>query len=426
MLDLLKKRKFLIFFLASLIASISSGMTAFGLGVHVYKFTDSAFIKSTLTLSAFLPSIFFTPLAGILADRLDRRKLMIAGDGLSIIGLGLILYGLTRPGRVIAYLLAGSFISSSFASLVEPAFKASVSDLVDQKDYIRASGLFQLAGAARFIVSPILAVAIIDHWGIYLVIILDVLSLATTIMALLYVSRDLTGPVSNHSFSYKSDLLQVWATIQANPLIRLLVIFSLILTFMMGSIQELSTSLILSFTSEDQLSLLLSLSSLALILSSLYIGMKGFKADKLKLLPQFSLVCGLAMIGFGLRPYFATMMLSAFLFFACLPFLNAICDYYIRVEVVNDFQGRVFGLLTSLSQIGYALAYASAGLAADFVFEPLFIKNDQSLSLVKQIVGSGKGRGIGFYLVMLGIFLAFFSLMVGVRLDKKGGKKNDY
>lgn len=132
------------------------------------------------------------------------------------------------------------------------------------------------------------------------------------------------------------------------------------------------------------------------------------------------------MIGFGLRPYFATMMLSAFLFFACLPFLNAICDYYIRVEVVNDFQGRVFGLLTSLSQIGYALAYASAGLAADFVFEPLFIKNDQSLSLVKQIVGSGKGRGIGFYLVMLGIFLAFFSLMVGFRLDKKGGKKNDY
>ncbi|RAV73087.1 MFS transporter [Aerococcus tenax] len=425
MLNLLKNRKFLIFFLASLIVSISSGMTAFGLGVHVFKLSDSAFIKSILTLSAFLPSLLFHPLAGVLADRFDRRKLMIAGDGLSIIGLALILYGLTRSERVIIYLLVGSFISSSFGSLVEPAFKASISDLVGQEDYVRASGLFQLGGAARFIVSPLLAVSIVERWGLHLIIVLDILSLVTTILALVYVARDLTQSPSSTSSSYKRDLIQAWMTIQTNPLIKFLLIFSVILTFMVGSIQELSTPLLLSFTGEDQLGFLLSFSSLALIVSSLYIGMRGFKEGKIRFLPQFSLLCGLAMVGFGIRPCFLTMVGSAFLFFACLPFLNAICDYYIRVEVDNNFQGRVFGLLSSLSQVGYLLAYLLAGLSADFVFEPLFQRNNRWISIFEQVLGSGKGRGIGLYVVILGLCLVLFSLLIKGKIKQLGGKSSD-
>ncbi|MCY3030352.1 MFS transporter [Aerococcus sp. Group 1] len=425
MLALLKNRKFLIFFLASLIASISSGMTAFSLGVHVFKLSHSAFIKSLLTLSAFLPNLLLTPLAGILADRLDRGKLMIAGDGLSIIGLVLILYGLTRSKYVISYLLLDALISSSFASLVDPAFKASISNLVSPDDYIQASGLFQLSGAARFIVSPILAVAIISHFGLPLIIILDILSLITTMMALTYVARDLKKPRSFTSSNYLIDFQQGWACIQSHPLIRLLVFFSLVLTFMIGSIQELATPLLLAFTSSDRLGLLLSLASLALILSSLYIGIKGFQTDKLSLLTQLSGLCGLAMIGFGLRAWLITMTLAAFLFFACLPFLNAICDYYIRVEVDNDLQGRVFGLLSSLSQLGYLLAYALAGIAADFVFEPFLRQNGRLISILRQILGPGEGRGIGLYLVMLGVLLLCFSLWLAVRFEKLGGRHHD-
>ena len=66
--------------LGELISSIGSGMTAFALSVYVYKKTGSVSYVSLITLLSFMPSIILSPIGGLLADRYDRRLLMIIGD----------------------------------------------------------------------------------------------------------------------------------------------------------------------------------------------------------------------------------------------------------------------------------------------------------------------------------------------------------
>ena len=58
-------------------ANIASGMTAFALGVHVFEMTGTATSVALVTLAAFLPSMLLNPGAGVLADRFDRRLMMI-------------------------------------------------------------------------------------------------------------------------------------------------------------------------------------------------------------------------------------------------------------------------------------------------------------------------------------------------------------
>ena len=80
-------KKFLLLWTGELISSIGGGLTSFGLGVYVFQKTGSAGGMASVSLSAFLPILLLSPLAGVLADRYDRRLLMIIGDGLSAIGL---------------------------------------------------------------------------------------------------------------------------------------------------------------------------------------------------------------------------------------------------------------------------------------------------------------------------------------------------
>ena len=43
---------------------------------------------------------------------------------------------------------------SAFSALLEPAFRATITDLLTKEDYSKASGLVSLAGSARYLFSP--------------------------------------------------------------------------------------------------------------------------------------------------------------------------------------------------------------------------------------------------------------------------------
>ena len=85
-----------------------------------------------------------------------------------------------------------------------------------------------------------------------------------------------------------------------------------------------------------------------------------------------------------------------------LPFANNCLDYLIRTNIPDELQGRAWGFIGFLSQLGYVVAYASAGLIAD------------GLGVV---TGGGVGRGAAVTIQISGICLAAVSL--GTLMIKK-------
>ena len=112
-------RKFLILWSGELISAIGSGLTSFGLGVYVYQKSGSAANMALVALLAFLPTLILSAPAGVLADRYDRRLLMMAGDGFSALGLLYILVCMLSGEAELYQICIGVFISSVFSSLLE-------------------------------------------------------------------------------------------------------------------------------------------------------------------------------------------------------------------------------------------------------------------------------------------------------------------
>ena len=74
---------FLLLWMGQLVSAIGGGLTSFGLGVYVFNQTGSASGMAIVSLLAFLPNLIFSAPAGVLADRYDRRMLMMIGDAVS-------------------------------------------------------------------------------------------------------------------------------------------------------------------------------------------------------------------------------------------------------------------------------------------------------------------------------------------------------
>lgn len=130
---------------------------------------------------------------------------------------------------------------------------------------------------------------------------------------------------------------------------------------------------------------------------------------------------------FGLRENFILICISGFLFFTMLPFANTSLDFLLRTNIGNDLQGRAWGLIGVISQLGYVAAYALSGPLADYVFTPLLLKKGILANSVGRITGTGSGRGTGLLISIAGILLCVTSLLLrhikSVRMLEKGDNK---
>lgn len=97
-----------------------------------------------------------------------------------------------------------------------------------------------------------------------------------------------------------------------------------------------------------------------------------------------------------------------------LPLANASIDYLIRSNVANSQQGRVWGLIGLISQLGYVAAYAVSGLLADYVFTPLLLPNGALAGSVGKLIGTGASRGIGLLIIFAGLMLFITAIMLYV------------
>ena len=142
-------KKFLLLWIGELISSIGGGLTSFGLGVYVFQKTGSAAGMALVTLLGFLPTLLFTVPAGVLADRYDRRVLMMIGDGCSGLGILYIFLCMLHGEANLVQICIGVFVSAIFSSLLDPSYRATITDLLSKEEFSKASGLVSLAGSAR-------------------------------------------------------------------------------------------------------------------------------------------------------------------------------------------------------------------------------------------------------------------------------------
>ena len=405
--------RFEIIWAGQFISSIGSGLTAFSLGVYAFQETGSATVYSMIILFAFLPSYLLKPIGGTLSDRLDRRLMMILGDIGSALSLMFILLLFINGIRQMWVIYLGVAASSVFVALQNPAYKASVTDFINEEFYSRASGLMQLSESARFLVAPIIAGFLLRYFTIEIILVIDIATFLIAVFAVFAIKRkSKTEEQKRDNVNFFSDFISGFSyTFSHKELVWLLTIISLI-TFAVGFLQALIGPMILAFSDAKTLGFVLTISASGMVVSSLLIGV--FSKTK----RQVSILCiSLAFAGifyalFGLSVNIVCIIVAGFLFFCTLPFINTSLEVLIRKNVDNSIQGRVWSIVSLISQLGMIIAFSLAGILADNVFNPMLLNDGILASTIGRVIGTGPGRGIGFMFLLSGILVIIIAFIV--------------
>ena len=398
--------------LGELISNIGSGMTAFALSVYIYEKTGSVSYVSLITLLSFMPSIILSPIGGLLADRYDRRLLMIIGDLFSGLGLVYILWSIQAGEKSIVPIFIGITFSSIFTSLLEPSYRATLTDILEEENYAKASGLIQVAGSAKYLISPVIAGIVLSVADIRVILLLDIMTFITTCLMIFLVRKSINSEKQNYKKDSFKGLLEGLFIIKENRGVYSLVIIMFFVCFFMGFIQILIRPMILATSSVKTAGIMESLCAVGLLIGSLWIGIAGIKKNYSKILAVACFFCGIFMSMTGVNENLAIIGISTFLFFSTLPFMNSCADVLVRVSIPNELQGRVWGLISLITQMGTVAAYIISGIMADYIFEPMFNKNGILVENIGMIIGTGKGRGIGFMLILSGIGMLIMAIVI--------------
>ena len=388
--------KFLLLWAGELVSSIGGGLTSFGLGVYIFQQTGSAASMALVTLLGFLPTLLLSVPAGVLADRYDRRLLMMVGDGCSALGILYILVCMMRGGASLAQICIGVFVSAVFSALLEPAFRATITDLLTKEEYSRASGLVSLAGSARYLFSPVIAGFLLTVSDVKLLLVIDICTFFLTVISAAVVRKGI-GSKAAEKEAFLKSLGEGWRVLRAKKGVLILVALSSGITLFMGMFQILAEPLILSFRDAKTLGVAETVCACGMLASGLVLGIRGLKGRYVRTLGLSLMLAGLFMCGFGLFENMIPICVFGFMFFAALPFANNCLDYLMRTNIPDEAQGRAWGMIGFLSQIGYVVAYAVSGALAD---------------AIGRIGGIGVGRGAAWVIIAAGAALALIASAV--------------
>lgn len=172
-------------FFGQLISAFGSQMTAVIIPFQIYSMTNSVFWTGFISGVEFLFLLISSLIGGVLADRMDKRKLLLISEAiLCAIPLGLALNAtLSNPSLALIFLLAG--FASFMNGLHRPALEALTPRLVPPEDLAKVSALAPMRHILTMILSPLIGGVLIVSIGPAATYSLDALSFFISLLFLL-------------------------------------------------------------------------------------------------------------------------------------------------------------------------------------------------------------------------------------------------
>ncbi len=359
-----------------LISIAGSQMQLWALYWHLRTLTDQPLVISGVGLVRFLPIILLSLIAGVAADRFDRRKLTI----LTQIALGTValILGLTTFKSLVTLWLLFVLIAIQSVAVAfdTPARQALIPSLVSRQDLPSAYSLTSIAHKIGGILGPAISGLVIAFWGLQWAYWINAVSYLAVIAALVGM-----GNINTTVENKRLDLRSTWVDIRAGiDFIRNSpVIFSVMILDFFGTFFS-SANTLLPFVATDVLHVgpiqygwLSASQSIGTMLVGLYLSQKA------RLLRQGILI-SLSVAGFGLatilfgasRAFWLTMV--ALVLVGAFDGLSSIIRNTLRQLLTPDeMRGRMMSITQIFFKGGPQLGEMESGFLAQLIGVPLSI-----------------------------------------------------
>ena len=405
-------RLFAVIWSGQFFSLLGTYMSQFALGIWAWQRTGEATALALVALFSFGPSVIMFPIAGALVDRWNRKLVMMISDVVSGIAT-IAVFLLLSSGRLeVWHLYVTGAFTGIFQAFQWPAYSASISLMVDKKDYARASGLFSLADSVSNIIAPAAAGILIGLIGVAGILTIDIVTFLAAVGILLLVvipqppKREEKRSMLSDTFfgfryiSERRGLLGLQLNFFASNLVTGLAftVFTPMIMLRSGNDTVITGAVQSAFGVGGVVG------GLAL---SAWGGPKR-RVDGVLLGMAGSGLLGMTLLGMGQTPFL--WMAGAFLTMLFISTSNGSNQAIWQSKVPPELQGRVFATRALIASISAPIGMVIAGPLADRVMTPSMMPGGALAGTFGWLVGTGPGAGIGLLFFFLGIAGTVISL----------------
>lgn len=403
---------FTIVWVGQAVSLLGTSMTAFALTIWAYELTGKA---TALALAGFFyvtPLLIFSPIAGAMVDRSNRKLMMMISDlgsGIATIGI-LILFS---TGQLeLWHLFASNAITGVFQTFQWPAYSAAITMIVPKKHYARAHAMNDLAGNTSGIFAPLLAGALLPFIGLGGILTIDIVTFLVAIGALLIVvipQPEITEEGLESRGSIWKESAYGFRYIFKRPSLLGLQTLFMIGNFFSTMAYTLIAPMILARTDSNALIFgsVQTAGAVGGVVGGLAMSAWGGTKKKVHGVLTGWFIAGLfgtTLLGLGRGlPMWA---LGLFIGASTIPLINSSNQAIWQAKVAADLQGRVFATRRLIAWFVTPIATLLVGPLADLVFEPAMSKPSFLSANFGRLVGVGAGAGMALIIVFSGLAMA--------------------
>ena len=345
--------------LAGMISDAGDWMLLVALPIVVYGLTGSALGTAAAFVAELAPGMLLAPVAGMLADRVDRRRLLLVVTSLQALSLLPLLFVHGRAGLAVVYGVI--VVQALLATLFEPAKNALLPTLVEPQQYVSANSFVALgSGLGRLVGGP-LGGLLLAAGQLHAIVVADALSFA---VAGFLIVRLPAGARRRQARSPVRGYLSALRGRQIRP--------GLVVALIAGAAQGIFVVLFILFVARrlhggaSEIGLLRGVQAVGAICAGLVLGLahRSFSAGRLT--AAGALAFGVLDLVIWNAPGLTTGAALYVLLFVAVGAPGVVMETglisSLQLSGTDAERGRVFGALTLATNAGQAAGMLAAGL----------------------------------------------------------------
>jgi MFS family permease len=361
-LKLLRQRNFGLLWCGGLISLTGDRVLSTALPFYVYQQTGSTLATGGMILAAIVPRLLFGSIAGVQADRWNRKHTMIAAN----VSRAVILLALFLMPKITWMIYLVVFLEATLSAFFEPAENALLPELVGEDKLLTANSLNALNNTLARLIGPPIGGALLGLSGLGSVILIDIASYLLAALLITGVEDSRSG--TRRERRSDESMWREGLAMVRNQIAALFAITGLI-TFAGTMLDPLYVPFVNDILQGDALVMgwLLMAQGIGGIVGGLVIGQWGHKLIPVYLLAGSAISAGLMLLVVFNFPSLYLAIGIHFLLGLPLVGTRTAIHTLLQMQIPDAYRGRIYGTLTMTGALLELIGVGLTGALGDVI-----------------------------------------------------------
>ncbi|AWI11004.1 MFS transporter [Caldibacillus thermoamylovorans] len=364
--------KNIVLFLSSQAISLfGSSLVQYAMMWYITLSTESGVMMTIYIICGFIPTFILSPVAGVWADRYNRKMLIVLSDGLIALAT-LILAILFFMGFDDIWLLFLMAAIRAFGTGIQtPAVGAILPQIVPKNKLTKVNGINGSIQAIIMFVSPLVSAALLGMATMEIIFFIDVVTATIAIGTLLiFLKIPLHEKAKDkQTTSYLSDFKLDLQYVNSHDFLKKFFLFFALFMVLMAPASFLTPLQVARSFGDDvwRLTSIEIVFSIGMMTGGAIIAAWGGFSNKVKTMGFATVIMGVCTFALGSVPNFWVYLFFMGVFGVAMPILNTPATVLLQEKIEEDYLGRVFGVMGMISTSMMPIGMLIFGPLADMV-----------------------------------------------------------